>query len=156
MRIVSAVAMVLVAACVNDGAREIAVTASVSPTPGATEVSRAAAITVNTNVVMDTAYCRGRMMLHLGDSTGPIVATGLMSTSDQTGVVLTPDSTLAPHTTYFVHVRNLMMTRHGMMDGGSMMSGGGMMTGGHRLLMQAPTGGVPMSDGMGWSFTTGD
>lgn len=146
--------MVVLAACAADmDGMRLDVVASITPAANATGVARDAAITMDAGTVMDTTACRDRMVLHMGDSTGSLVAMRLTWTNGGRTMVLTPEAPLAPLTTYFVHVRDSMLTG-GTMDGGMM--GGGMMDGTHTMMMQPPAGAMRMADGMGWSFTTGN
>jgi hypothetical protein len=147
--------LVAIAACSNsDDRMAIDVTASVSPGANATAVPRTAVMTMDAGLVMDTAFCAGRMLLHVGGSTGPLVPGRMTWENGNRRMVFRPDSLLAPMTTYFVHVRDSMMTSDAM--AGSMMSGGMTGSGGmHSMTMQPPAGGMRMGDGMGWTFTTG-
>ena len=128
----------------------VSVSVVVSPAANAAAVSRSAPITMDAGMSMDPSSCSGRMLLHLGDSTGPLVPAHITWGDSNRRMVLQPDAMLAPMTTYFVHVRDSMMTS----------SNGGMMTGGmsnmRRMMFdQPPVGGMRMGDGMAWTFTTG-
>ena len=139
------------AACSSstDVTTPVSVSAVVSPAANAVGVSRGAAVTMDAGMSMDTASCSGRMLLHVGDSTGPLVPAQMTWDNGNRRMVLQPSALLAPMTTYFVHVRDSMMTA----SGGTM--GGGM--NGMRPMMfdQPPTGAMRMGDGMAWTFTTG-
>lgn len=150
-------AIVILAGCSSsmDEGMAVTVTASVSPAGNATGVSRSTVITMDAGMPMDTALCAERMLLHLGDSAGPLVPGTVTWEDGNRRMVFRPDAPLAPNTAYFVHVRDSMMTTGGMTDG--MMGGGGMMGSSdmHSMMMQPPTGAMRMGDGMGWIFTTG-
>lgn len=129
----------------------IAVAAIVSPAPNVQGVARNAAITMDVPYAMDSTTCGNRMLLHLGDSLGPLIPAHMSFADGYRRMMIQPDSALAPMTTYFVHVRDSMMTA-----GGTGMMGGDMCGSCRQMmLMEPPVGGVRMGGGMGWSFTTG-
>ena len=154
-----AVAALLVAAlgaaCKGSTAPSSTVSASVvvSPTPNAMSVPRGDTIQMVVNMPMDTASCRARFTLHMGDSTGVAVPGHMLFGDGYRQMLFVPDSLLGPGARYFAEMRDSVMVGDGM--GG--MSDQGMMGGQHQTMMftQMPTGAIRMGSGMGWYFTTG-
>lgn len=145
-------AAIALAACSSstDVTTPVSVSVVVSPAANAVGTSRGAPVTMDAGMSMDTTLCAGRMLLHIGDSTGALVAAHMTWDSGNRRMVLQPDVMLAPMTTYFVHVRDSMMTS----ADGSMM-GGGMHGTRPMMFDDPPAGGMLMRDGMAWTFTTG-
>jgi Big-like domain-containing protein len=149
--------MLGLAACGGDTTAVIAPVSTpvlaLSPAPNASNVSRRDTIMLQVGTPMDSASCVNRFRLQIGDSTGAMVPGHVMYGDAYRRMMFVPDSMLLSGSTYFVHVQD------GMMSGGTMMGGGGMgsgMQGGSPMMFdQPPAGAMRMSDGMGWTFTTG-
>ena len=158
---IGAIAVVgLSAGCSDPTAVNSPVSASVSalsPAPNASNVSRRDSIMLWTDMPMDSASCLARFSLHMGDATGPVVPGHMAFGDGYRRMMFVPDSMLRPGATYFAHAQDGMMSR-GTWSGGTMMGGGmgsGMMGGQPMMFDNPPTGAMRMSDGMGWTFTTG-
>lgn len=134
------------------GAVSASVTA-VSPAPNALSVSRGDTIEMTVDMPMDSASCRARFTLHVGDSAGVAVPGHMRYGDGYRQMMYVPDSLLQPGTRYFAEMRDSVMVGDGM--GG--MSDQGMMGGQHQTMMfaQIPAGATRMGSGMGWYFTTG-
>jgi hypothetical protein len=157
----------LVGACAKRASTPVAATpvsanVTVSPAPGTTGVQRTTAIGVQFDHPMDPATSTGRFVVHMGDSSGPIVSGRMMWDSTFQHMTFMPDSMFAPGTMYSVYMRDGMMTRGAMMGGGSMgmgragMSGGrGGMAGSTMMFDHVMSGATRTGAGMMWSFTTG-
>ncbi len=143
-------------ACVNStmpGSSTVSASVTaVSPTPNTLSAARGDTVVMTVSMPMDTASCRSRFTLHMGDSTGAAVPGHMSYGGDYTRMMFVPDSLLQPGTRYFAEMRDSVMVGDGM--GG--MSGSGMMGGQHQTMMfaQMPTGAIRMQSGMGWYFTT--
>lgn len=147
-------ATVLSVAGCRDGMTGVAlipVAAVVSPAPGASEVARDGPVTMDVPMAMDTAGCAGRMLLHVGDSLGPLVPTHMAFADGGRRMAIHPDPVLAPRTTYFVHVHDSMATAGGT----GMMRGGMCASCRQMMVLEPPAGAVRMGGGVGWAFTTG-
>jgi hypothetical protein len=155
-RAILAAAAIGVAACseaMMTGFGPVSTSVAVSPTPNASAVARTDTVRVRFDMPVDSVSCLTRFALHMGDSTGTAVAGRMWFGDGYRQMMFVPDAPMQPGTRYFGHVRDSVMMRQGMHDSGmsgSMMGGGWMMMTG-----QMPAGAVRMSDGMGWSFTTG-
>lgn len=148
-------ALLALAACADatmPGATTVNVSA-IAPAPNASGVARGDTIRLWMDMPMDSASCAMRFSLHRGDSTGAEVPGRLRFGEGYRQMMFIPDSLLAPGTRYFAHMRDSMM-----MGSGTHMDGMGrqMMGGGRMMMGSLPAGVTPMSDGMGWSFTTGN
>ncbi len=155
---IAAVGLVAVAAACADstapgtGMASASVTA-VTPAPNAVSVSRGDTIGMTVDMPMDTASCRVRFTLHMGDSAGAVVSGHMRFGSGYRQMTFVPDSVLQPNTRYFAHMRDRVFVGDGM--GGMSMQG---MMGGQSQMMtfsQLPAGAMRMGSGMGWYFTTG-
>ena len=141
----------------------ISATVTLSPMPGATDVSRGAPIEVHFGNAMDSTSCASRFTLHRGDTSGVAVPGRMTWDRDHQHMRFMPDSMMAPGTQYYVHMRDSMMTRESMMSGSTIHMGGmgGVEGGEHRMsgspmmFDQPPAGARRARDGMRWSFTTG-
>ena len=157
--LVTLLAVGVVAACSNStepGSTTVTSSVTVAPAPNAMNVARTDTIAMMFDMPVDTASCRSRFTLHMGDSTGAAVAGHMRFGNGYQRMLFVPDSLLRPGMQYFVHMRDSVMVGNGMGGMGDM-GGTGMMSGGHQVMMftRMPAGAMRMSDGMGWSFTTG-
>ncbi len=162
-----AIAATVAGACTHDliapAGAPVSASVTVSPQPGATGVSRGAAVTVAFNYAMDSASCAGRFALLVGDSSGPAVPGRMTWDSTYHHMTFTPDSMMSPGTGYDVELRDGMMTRDSLMPNSGMgMRGMGamsgiqhLMPGGPMLFDQPPPGATRTAYGMRWSFATG-
>ncbi len=152
----------LVAACAKDTTGPSAttpVTASVAvtPAPGATGVSRSAAVMVVFSTAVDSASCLGRFSVHMGDSLGMVVPGRMTWDSTYHRMTFTPDSMLQLSTTYLAYMRDSVMTLGGMMGGdmGGMSGGSQQGPGSPMMFTQPPAGATATASGMLWTFATG-
>jgi hypothetical protein len=132
---------------------------TVSPAPNAMHVARGDAIGLMVDRALDTASCRARFTLRVGDSTGALVPGRMQFGDGYRQMMFVPDAPLQAGTRYVAHMRDSVMVGNGM--GGMGMMGGTAMMGGQNQMMvmmftQMPAGAMRMGDGMGWYFTTGD
>lgn len=126
---------------------------TVSPAPNASGVSRGDSIEMMVNMTVDTASCRSRFTLHVGDSTGAAVPGHMRYGDGYQQMMFVPDSLLRPGTRYFAHMRDSVMVGNGMGGMGMMGRQNTMMI---MMFTQPPSGATRMGDGMGWYFTTGN
>jgi hypothetical protein len=125
---------------------------TVSPAPNASNVARGDTIVMSVNLAMDTASCRTRFTLHLGDSTGAAVPGHMRFGNGYQQMRFVPDSPLQPGTRYFALMRDSVMVGDGMGGMGMMGRQQSMMV---LMFTQPPAGAIRVGAGMGWSFTTG-
>jgi Big-like domain-containing protein len=146
-----------VAACGGDTTAVLAPVSTpvlaLRPAPNASSVSRRDTVMLQLGVSMDSASCASRFHLQMGDSTGAMVPGHFAYGDAYRRMMFVPDSMLQAGSTYFVHVQDGMMSGGTMMGGGGM--GSGMQSGTPMMLDQPPAGAMRLSDGMGWTFTTG-
>ena len=135
------------------GSTTVSPSVTVAPSPNALNVARGDSVSMMFDMPMDTASCRSRFTLHMGDSTGAAVAGRMRYGNGYQRMMFVPDSLLRPGTRYFVHMRDSMMVGNGT-GGMSMMGRQHLMT--IMMFTQPPAGATRMSDGIGWSFTTGN
>lgn len=124
---------------------------AVSPAPNAMNVARGDTVEMMVNMAMDTASCRARFSLHVGDSTGAAVSGHMRFGDGYQQMMFLPDSLLRPGTRYFAHMRDSVMVGNGMGGMGMMGRQSNMMI---MMFTQPPAGVTRMGDGMGWYFTT--
>lgn len=155
LTIVTLLAVGVVAACSDStgpGSATANPSVTVAPAPDAMNVARSDTISMMFDMPMDTASCRSRFTLHIGDSAGVAVAGRMRFGNGYQRMMFVPDSLLRPGTRYFIHMRDSMMVGNGM-------GGMGMMGRQHQVTImmftQPPAGATRMGDGMGWYFTTG-
>lgn len=133
----------------------VSLSVTVAPAPNAVNVSRGDTIRMWFDMPVDSASCSTRFALHMGDSTGAMVPGRMMFGDGNRQMMFVPDSLMLPGTRYFAHMRDSVMMRESVHGDGM---GGSMMGGGQRMMMNGdmPRGALRMSDGMGWTFTTGN
>ena len=130
-----------------------AATLAVASTPARAQ-ARGDTIEMMVNVAMDTASCRARFTLHVGDSTGAVVPGGMRYGAGYQQMLFVPDALLQPGTRYFVHMQDSVMVGNGMGGMGTM--GGRQQPMQMMMFTQPPAGAMRMGAGMGWYFTTGN
>jgi len=115
--LVTLFAVGVVAACSNStepGSTTVSPSVTVAPAPNAMNVARGDTIAMMLDMPMDTASCRARFTLHVGDSTGAAVGGHMRFGNGYQRMMFVPDSLLRPGTRYYVHVRDGMMVGDGM------------------------------------------
>ena len=160
LNMVTVIAAGALVACKSATAPEnsqVIASAVLAPAPNASAVSRSDSVVMTFGTSVDTASCRARFALHMGDSTGALVPGHMTFGNGYRRMSFIPDSLLHPGTRYFAQMDDSVMVGNGA---GGMMGGqmGGMSgTGGTQVMMftQPPAGAVRMTAGMGWYFTTG-
>lgn len=126
---------------------------TVAPAPNASNVARGDTIEMMVNMAMDTASCRARFTLHVGDSTGAAVPGRMRFGNGYQQMMFVPDSLLRPGTRYFAHMRDSVTVGDGLGGVGMMGRQQTMMI---MMFTQPPAGATRMGAGMGWYFTTGN
>lgn len=154
--LVAAAAVLAGCAGSMDANQQFVNVSALSPAPGARDVSPGDTVRLQMDMPMDSASCAMRFTLHRGDSLGAEVPGRVLFDDGDRRMLFIPASRLEPGMSYFAHMRDGMTMSsaahggNGMMGRQAMMSGSTMMTG------TIPAGAIRMSDGMAWSFTTGN
>lgn len=135
--------------------RTVNVTA-LSPAPGARDVSPGDTVRLQMDMPMDSASCAMRFTLHRGDSRGAEVTGRVRFDDGERSMLFIPESPLEPGMVYFAHMRDGMTMSSAAHGGNGMMGRDAMMSGSTMMAGTIPAGAIRMSDGMAWSFTTGN
>jgi hypothetical protein len=118
--------------------------------PEATAVDVTDSIVVDFATAVETVTCRNSFRLHVGDSTGAVVAGRFRFANAYRQMIFVPDSALQTRTRYFARLGDGIAVGDGT-------GAGEMDRDRDRLTFDQPmTGALRLRDGLGWSFTTGN